>query len=148
MGFPLNPISLPCALIAFVAAVTVLPGCGPARTPMHGRVTLDGQSLDEAAILFVPLDPGRKKTGASIVKGSYELKAEDGLLPGKYRVEIADNPPLSSPARETSGNKARPSTKRRLIPPTYSRESPLGVEIDGREAAKSREYNCDLKCAR
>ncbi|HEY1600259.1 MAG TPA: hypothetical protein VGG64_11685 [Pirellulales bacterium] len=124
-----------------------LPGCGPTHTPMHGQVTLDGQPLDEAAILFVPLDKGRKKTGAGVVQGSYELKAEDGLLPGKYRVEVADNPPLTG-SHDTTGNKSATAVKRRVIPEKYARESPLLVEVDGQSGSASREYNCDLKSGR
>jgi hypothetical protein len=73
----------------------MLVGCQPSKVPVRGQVTLDGQPLSEAVIVFVPLEAGIKKTGASIRGGAYELVEIDGLLPGKYRVEVVDDPPLT-----------------------------------------------------
>lgn len=107
-------------------------GCGqPAPQPVSGRVTLDAKPLSEAVIVFVPLDDGRKKTGGQIIDGNYQLPADVGLLPGKYRVEIADNPPLSS-AHGESGNR---TAARRAFPHRYAHDSPLTVEYQGAEQA-------------
>lgn len=54
-------------------------------------MTLQGQPLDEAVIQFVPLGQG-KLNASEIRAGSYTIDASRGLLPGKYRVEIKDNP--------------------------------------------------------
>lgn len=103
-------------------------GCGH-RAPeaVSGRVTLDGKPLSEAVILFVPLDAGRKKTGGEIVDGNYQLESEVGLLPGRYRVEIADNPPLDSPPGGT-GDRHRAALRRRF-PSRYTHDSPFTIEF-------------------
>ena len=69
-------------------------GCGPAPKAVEGTVTLDGASLNEAVVMFVPLEHGRAKTGAKIENGKYTLDVKEGLLPAQYRVEILDNGPL------------------------------------------------------
>jgi hypothetical protein len=89
---------------------------------VQGRVTLDGKPLSEAAVLFIPLDGDRKKTGAAIDRGQYRLPTADGLLPGQYRVEIIDNPPLHS-------ERGRAAEARRNFPYRYAHESPLRIEI-------------------
>lgn len=111
-------------LIMAVAATILLAGCGPHPIPATGTVTLDGQPLDEAVILFVPVHENRQKTGSTIEEGRFEISAADGLLPGSYRVEIADNPPLDGP-RHPHG---APSP-RRLIPYAYAHHSPLTAEV-------------------
>ncbi len=140
----LDHIRVRTMLILCTVGTVALVGCSPSRTPVHGHVTLDGQPLDEGAILFLPLEPGRKKTGAAIVQGGYDLNAEDGLLPGAYRVEVADNPPLAS-GRQSAGHPNPSSTAgRRMIPTGYSRESPLRIEIDATKAGQPREFDCEL----
>ncbi len=118
---------------------------------MHGHVKLDGQPLDEAAILFVPFDGNRKKTGAGIVAGDYRLPSEHGLVPGRYRVEVVDNPPLG-PAEQSMILEQRsppataaPPAKRRLLPPRYGHKSPLTFELTADGNLSSHEQNYDLQ---
>jgi hypothetical protein len=106
----------------------MLVGCQPSKVPVRGQVTLDGQPLSEAVIVFVPLEAGIKKTGASIRGGAYELVEIDGLLPGKYRVEVVDDPPLTLAHRPLPETNVALQT-RRTIPLRYSQESPLSLEI-------------------
>ncbi len=112
-------------------------GCQPGPVAVSGKVTLEGQTLDEAVIVFVPLEAGRRKTGAEIREGAFAISAADGLLPGNYRVEIADNPPLSA----AHGKGARPRTPalppdRRVLPAHYAHASPLSVEWSGEGDAR------------
>jgi len=109
-----------------VAAVMSSAGCGgPVRRAVAGSVTLDGQPLAEALILFVPLDAGGRKTGGPIAAGRYEMGKEVGLLPGRYRVEVADDPPIN-PAMRPEQGKPQP---RRKLPVVYSTSSPLTIEV-------------------
>ena len=113
------------ALVA-VAVMLAAAGCGgPVRRAVVGEVTLDGQPLDEAVIMFVPLEAGSRKTGARVVAGRYEVSRAVGLLPGRYRVEIADDPPIDPSLRPDA---VRPGLRRQL-PVSYSIASPLAVEI-------------------
>jgi len=113
---------------AISPCATCLCGCAPKRVAIEGNVTLDGQPLDEAVIVFVPAVEGRKKTGAKIATGKYRLAQADGLLPGEYRVEIADDPPLALAHADAA---AQPSVlaARRALPRKYAHDSPLQLEL-------------------
>ena len=113
-------------LAPVLAAAIVSAGCGgPVRRAVAGAVTLDGRPLDEAVVLFVPLDAGGRKTGAPIAAGRYAVPREVGLLPGRYRVEIAADPPIDPAMRP---DQVRQQARRRL-PVSYSTSSPLTVEV-------------------
>ena len=119
--------SWPCLPYLLVTAVLVgNTGCGgPVRRAVAGGVTLDGQPLDEAVIVFVPLDAGGRKTGGPIAAGRFAMSRDVGLLPGRYRVEVTDDPPID-PAMRPDRVKPRP---RRQLPVAYSVASPLTVEV-------------------
>jgi hypothetical protein len=109
-----------------MAMPIVAAGCGgPAKRAVAGRVTIDDQPLDEAVIMFVPLDLATSKTGAKVLAGRYDVGRDVGLLPGRYRVEIADDPPIEL-AMRPGASQPRP---RRRLPIAYSIASPLAVEI-------------------
>jgi hypothetical protein len=119
--------SWPCLSYLLATAVLVATtGCGgPVRRAVAGSVTIDGRPLDEAVILFVPLDGDGRKTGGRIEAGRYELARDVGLLPGRYRVEVADDPPID-PGMRPDRQQPRP---RRKLPVAYSTASPLAVEV-------------------
>jgi hypothetical protein len=126
-------------VLAFQIACVVMAsaGCGgPVRRAVAGGVMLDGQPLDEAVIVFVPLDAGGRKTGGGIAAGRYAVPQEWGLLPGRYRVEIVDDPPLD-PAMRPGQGKSRP---RRKTPVLYSTSSPLTIEV-GAEGSTDFDFN-------
>ena len=119
--------SWPCLSYLLAAAVLVgNTGCGgPVRRAVAGSIAIDGQPLDEAVILFVPLDAGGRKTGGLIAAGRYEMSKAVGLLPGRYRVEVADDPPID-PAMRPEQIKPQPHRK---LPVAYSTSSPLTIEV-------------------
>ncbi len=94
-------------------------GCGKAPQAISGRVTLDGEPLSEAAIQFIPKTPGVRKTSCEVQNGEYRLPLENGLLPGEYRVDIVDLPPLS-----------HATTVRRPFPAKYTDNSPLSITVE------------------
>jgi hypothetical protein len=120
----------------------LLLGCGRDPSGAHGRVTLDGQPLSEALIQFVPSGSGRRKAVATIVNGEYSLSADEGLLPGHYRVDIVDDPPLGH-SKPVKGQQPAVS-QRRSFPYFYSHQSPLSLEIPSDGDIPS-EFNFDLK---
>lgn len=133
------------ASAALAICLLVIVGCGQERTGVYGHVKLGGKPLSEAVIMFVPLHAGAGKTGASIIDGSYALDAGKGLLPGDYRVEIIDNPPLiesRGSARKASVNKTFEG--RRSLPKKYSHSSVLRLEITTAMAGTSHEIDYDL----
>ncbi|MGD9645931.1 MAG: hypothetical protein AB7U73_09470 [Pirellulales bacterium] len=132
------------ALGAVLACVAWL-GCAQPESGVHGSVTLDGRPLDEAAIVFVPLGEGRRKTGAAVVAGRYQIDARDGLRPGRYRVEFVDQPAFALPNSATvqsgpvsasppvhTATQARREDRppRRVLPARYTIASPLTIEFE------------------
>lgn len=131
-----SPLNSNCVALLLILALLAasLGGCAPTPAAVQGNVTLDGKPLDQAAIQFVSLAGDRPKTGAAIRQGKYELPAIDGLLPGEYRVEIIDLPPLRHSA-----------APRRPFPTRYAHDSPLKLTL---ETHGPRTFDFELKSTR
>jgi hypothetical protein len=88
-------------------------GCGGSGTvKVKGVVTLDGQPLSGATVMFVPFEGQgtRPATGATHPDGSFQLttfKANDGALPGTYHVVVSKPPEgeYGGPMASQSGEK-------------------------------------------
>ena len=71
-----------------------LSGCGPrnpATAKVEGVVTLDGEPIEGAAVVFTPSD-GRMATGATDSSGRFILstfKQGDGAVLGQHRVTVS-----------------------------------------------------------
>jgi len=70
-------------------------GCdssGPeGRRPFTGIASFEGTSIDGGSIAFESLNSSgtnQFRSGAKILKGSFSVKAQDGLPPGEYMVKI------------------------------------------------------------
>src|SRR5262249_58411829 len=69
-------------------------GCGPAavddlpRQAVWGKVTLDGQPLEQGTITFTPATGSPTPGMVSITGGSYSIPQAQGLVPGPYKVSI------------------------------------------------------------
>ncbi|MDZ4817571.1 MAG: hypothetical protein SGJ20_01210 [Planctomycetota bacterium] len=118
--------------IAGIFCLFMLGGCDskPERFAATGDVSLDGKPLDQAVISFVPMGGKGRRTGAEIKQGKFEIAAEDGLIPGEYRVEIepyiapqfGGHPPVASKVAKT------PPSKAPVIPSSYNKQSSLRVQ--------------------
>jgi len=79
-------IGILCCICLVVAA-----GCGQAdrRQAVTGTVTLNGKALTRAIINFRPA-PGNQSSsaGAGLEDGKFKIDANQGLLPGVYKVII------------------------------------------------------------
>ena len=81
---------------ASVAALATFIGCGGPRgfdtVEATGVVTLDGQSVDGADVVFQPAGAGGKAaTGLTDASGKFTLttiNAGDGAMPGSYKVTV------------------------------------------------------------
>ena len=66
-------------------------GCGyrrPAQVKTTGTVTLDGEPVANAALMFIP-DSGRPASGNTNTNGEFQISSfggNDGLPAGNYRV--------------------------------------------------------------
>jgi hypothetical protein len=83
-----KPPKFPSWLV-LVLGIGIL-GCGTGRHVVKGRVTLDGQPVAEAAVMFVPAKgaPGQAQTDDD---GNYILTCanEPGIPAGNYKVCIS-----------------------------------------------------------
>ena len=68
-------------------------GCGyrrPAQVKTTGTVTLDGEPVANAALMFIP-DSGRPASGNTNTNGEFQISSfggNDGLPAGNYRVTV------------------------------------------------------------
>jgi hypothetical protein len=88
-----------CCLVLTSVAIAAEIGCGdssglPRRYAVSGTVTYKGEPLVKGTISFVPVDANGRAAGGTISKGQYSLTtqdADDGALPGKYKVAVVSN---------------------------------------------------------
>lgn len=124
--------------------------------PVSGIVTLDGQPVADATVIFTPVQVSKdtfSATGITDAQGKYSLKTDfspsvtsDGAVAGEYAVTVtksnksASDAPKSGPSPEDmakmmSGNKERGGrrtggnrgTTDSALPPKYASSSASGI---------------------
>ncbi len=96
MPHPQKPIRF-SAVVASLLALAGAAGCGPNRPAtieVNGIVTLDGQPVVGASVLFSPADGGHPATGVTDAQGEFELQTfapGDGALPGTHNIAVTLN---------------------------------------------------------
>lgn len=117
-------------------ALVLAAGCGgesgPARLPVSGRVTLDGQPLSTGAITFLPSGPGHA-VGGRIEDGTFSLGRPEGPGPGSYKVEIVSVQPTGKQVTSPDDPTATIEEVRDVIPPRYNLATTLLVEVKPEE---------------
>ncbi|HEY7312633.1 MAG TPA: carboxypeptidase-like regulatory domain-containing protein [Gemmataceae bacterium] len=95
---------------ALIAVLTA--GCAK-TADVKGRVTLDGQPVVGATVLFVP-EPGnaaRPASGLTDSDGNFRLttyRSDDGAVPGAYRIVVRKTKSFPEPdPKHTGKNKPR-----------------------------------------
>jgi hypothetical protein len=119
-----RPLMVPRFSASAVVAV-LLAGCGgePYKiAPVSGRVTLNGQPLANAAVLFQPVatkdnaNPGPGSGGITGADGRYALRLvgsnRDGAVVGKHKVQIT-MAGKDDPADDRPRKKSGPALPRR-----------------------------------
>src|SRR5437867_983551 len=80
-----------------VGLVASLVGCASGeakRFAITGTVKWQGKPLDQGTILFLAEDPSLGSgNGAPIRDGKYIIPADQGLLPGRYKISISSADP-------------------------------------------------------
>ena len=96
--------------LAFVVLILLHVGCtggpsNPKTYPVSGVVTQGGKPVENASVVFVPLNAScQPAMGTTDANGKYELTttvAKDGAMPGKYGVKVAKyDKPVERPVEE------------------------------------------------
>ena len=117
---------------AGLAFSLLLAGCGgggskgPVLAQVHGTVSLDGQPLPHARVVFQPSGENASPSiGETDDKGAFELaftRRSKGALPGQHTVRIT-----------TAGVVSDPSGKETIVlekvPPRYNEKTELTYEV-------------------
>ena len=130
-----------------LTALVLAPGCGGGdglgnRVPITGKVSYNGQPLKQGQISFVPDAPEGHAATGQIVDGAIKdvstLAANDGILPGKYKIAISAQEAVdtsevakkySAAADPVELAKAR-ATGKKLIPEKYGNAFDSGLTAD------------------
>jgi hypothetical protein len=118
---------LACALVMAELAL----GCGDGgRAAVSGRVTLDGEPLQEGSITFVPADGNPGPTaGGAIRDGKYRLDSRNGPAVGKNRVEIRSVVRTGRRIPDPRMPRLTIDETRSVVPKRYNAESDLVRDI-------------------
>lgn len=111
-----------------------LSGCGGSGEEglarVKGTVTLDGQPLEGASVVFVPETPSAESQpgyGSTGRNGHYTVvfsNSRQGITPGKYKVSIQT---FVAPGEDENGT-AIPATPEK-VPDVYNRSTTLTAEV-------------------
>ena len=119
----------------------VITGCGasgPEIASVEGKVTMDGQPLANAAVVFVP-ENGRPAGARTNAQGEYELtftEGRRGAMPGNHKVRITT---LSDPGIDDDGQLTKGSPE--TVPLQFNGATTLTFEV---VASKANVANFDI----
>ncbi len=124
-----------------IALMTNFTGCGgsvgPERATVIGNVTLDGMSVEEGSIAFIPTGQTTGPTAGAVIKdGRYVTPDGTGPVLGAHRVEITafrrgTKVESAGVGGATSGPSASSNVEQieMYIPKHYNKNSKLSVDI-------------------
>lgn len=146
----LSKLRAAAGVLTTISLCLFVVGCGPENTlgrlPIKGTVTLDGAPLSNGSIHFESVGGERPiNTGSVIEAGKYEVPAEAGLLPGKFKVSISSSggptETISDPEQAMDAASAAPAENKNLIPAKYNTDTELEAEV---KADSENVFNFDL----
>lgn len=99
------------------------------QVDVHGEVTLDSVPVDPGNIIFYPeAGTESRNVSAAIVDGKYEIPAQRGPSPGKFKVEISWSKRTGKLVPSADPGIMREEIVEK-IPARYNTESTLQIEI-------------------
>ncbi len=127
-------------------------GCGgggdgdrPSRVPVSGVITISGQPLAGATVVFIPVAHNYGATAMTDSDGAYELQTfdpKDGAVPGRYQVTVRKvESPVGVPATEEppDDDDAGPLfVEKSLIPAKYGQPNTSGLEAQVAESGENK----------
>lgn len=125
-----------CRLAVLLGLAMLSAGCSDTsggRAAVTGMVTLKGAPLKYGTIEFQSQPPTPEcLTGAIVADGKYIVRAESGLLPGKYLVRVSSTGDISTAVEGPPGEAPPPPAS--IIPPEYSTASQVTLDVAGGDA--------------
>lgn len=132
-----------CYSICATMLLLSMLGCGadgPELAPLSGQVTLDGEPVAEAALMFTPVAGGRPAQAVTDAEGRFEawtLEPGDGAIVGEHRVAVTQSKLVGIEATEAGleGVSSGPVRVESAIPAKYGRadSSGLTAQVDSGE---------------
>jgi hypothetical protein len=114
--------------ICGILPLAMFAGCGssgPNLATVSGRVTLDGDPVSSAMVMFQPDASGSPSYGATDQDGRYELgykRGQQGAMIGRHTVRIEAEKVIAGPNGE-------PMKRPKPVPSRYSTTSELKREV-------------------
>lgn len=118
-------------LVLCVCLFAVCFGCGSSFAVVEGKVTFDGQPVEQGTIVFEPVDGTGAVAGGTIQNGKYQLGPESKVEPGEKLVRIS--------AMRVTGKKIKAGPPapddamvdevQQYIPKNYNEQSTLTREV-------------------
>src|SRR5690606_31277205 len=94
----------------------------------------NGAALEEGMIVFTPLEsPGNTSAGGRIVAGAYQIDADRGPRPGRFKVEIKGVRKPGRKVADTMGGQV--DEVEQFLPPRFNRHSELVAQIEDQDRA-------------
>ena len=138
---PIQMIPQRLIYLAAICSLFSLVGCGkPGPVPIEGIVTLDGQPLVDAEVIFKP-DQGRPSVGRTDESGRYKLmytQEEKGAAPGHHQVMIS----TFIEADDSSADPKIQEGRKETVPAKYNKQTTLEAKIERKGQA---ELNFELQ---
>jgi len=136
-------------LLVPFGAFVVVAGCGDSyggRVEVTGKVNLVGEPIKDGTIVFKPISEANKATqnGSKIENGTYTVPRKQGLLPGKYVVQISSGDP-GTPVGVEEGFAPGPSrnfTAVDRVPDDWNGKSKHEIEVVPDKG--HQEFNFDI----
>jgi hypothetical protein len=97
--------------------------------PVEGVVTLDGEPLADARVVFFPSPQGRPSSGRTDADGRFQLsylEGQMGALAGKHKVSISTLIEADLDSDDPEVQQGREE----FIPPEYNSQTTLEVELE------------------
>jgi hypothetical protein len=114
--------------------LVAMAGCGGSgdglpRQEVIGKVTLDGQPIENGMITFDPIDGSPHAASAVIQNGEYRIEREDGPLPGKHRVSVWAQRTTGKTFKDPDDPERVIEERVEVVPVRYNLQSELYSEI-------------------
>lgn len=132
------------AHVTCIAVGLLVAGCGGGGTGVSGKISVNGQPLEQANIEFLPMNPSiSNQFGAAVTQGAYRVDNSQQIKPGEYQVQIRAYRGMGKKVWDGMGdgtNKNMVEELTQFIPNKYNDASELKVAL----SSGSNNFDADL----